>query len=62
MPFRMSNNPACFKRVINTTLWEFLGENVHIYLDDILISTEGKENHIPLVKEVLETLTNNGLY
>jgi hypothetical protein len=35
---------------------------MHIYLDDILISTEGKENHIPLVIEVLETLTNNRLY
>jgi hypothetical protein len=35
---------------------------VHIYLDDILISTERKENHIPFVIKVLEILTKNRLY
>jgi hypothetical protein len=50
MPFGMCDSPTCFQSVINTTLWEFLGENMHIYLGNILISLEGKENYIPLVK------------
>jgi Reverse transcriptase (RNA-dependent DNA polymerase) len=36
-PFSLCNSPACFQRVINTIVWKILGENMHIYLDSILI-------------------------
>jgi hypothetical protein len=32
MPFRMGNTPSCFQRVINSIIWDFLGERVHVVL------------------------------
>ena len=61
MPFGLFNTPATFQVMINKILPAFLDHGVVVYLDDILISLESKEEHIELVKKVLAKLEEHQL-
>jgi Reverse transcriptase (RNA-dependent DNA polymerase) len=61
MPFGLSVAPAFFQRFINGILFEFLGENVICYLDDILIATNSLEENELLVERVITCLKKNNL-
>ena len=56
MPFGLVHAPATVQAMMNTTLRDFLDHGVVVYLDDILIYSENKEEHIALVKKVLAQL------
>jgi len=57
MPFGLTNAPATFQACINDTLRLFLDWLCTAYLDNILIYSENKEQHIEHVKQILEALT-----
>jgi len=61
MPFRLTNAPTTFQAYINDVLRPFLDRFCTAYLDDILIYSENKEQHIKHVKQILEALTKAGL-
>jgi len=62
MFFGLCNSPATFQRVMNNLFASLLRTGcVIIYVDDILIFTPTLESHIPLVKQVLQTLLDNQL-
>jgi len=54
MPFRSVNAPATFQTMMNKILWEFLDKGVVVYIDNILIYSETVEEHILLVRKVLQ--------
>jgi hypothetical protein len=56
MPFGLTNAPASFQRFINKVLQEYLHLFVITYLDDILIFSKEKEEHMEHVNKVLEKL------
>ena len=57
MPFELTNAPATFQALINTTLRKYLDIFVIAYLNDILIYTKGTlKEHIQAVKKVLKAL------
>jgi hypothetical protein len=56
MPFGLTNAPASCQRMINEQLHEYLDIFVVAYLDDILIFSKTKTEHIEHVKKVLEKL------
>ena len=56
MPFGLVNAPATFQAMMNKILREFLDHGVVVYLDDILIYSKSQEEHIELVKKVLDRL------
>ncbi|XP_060539018.1 uncharacterized protein LOC132709560 [Pantherophis guttatus] len=62
MPFGLQGAPAVFMQLINEVLHEHLYKGVLVYLDDILIYTETIDEHIPLVRQVLEKLLRANLY
>ena len=62
MPFGLTGAPATFQRFINDTLREFLDHFCSAYLDDILIYSRTREEHVQHVRAVLTELRNVGLY
>ena len=59
MPFGLVNSAATFSRVMRILLHGL--DNVHNYIDDILIHTETWEEHIQLVNEVFRRLRKANL-
>jgi hypothetical protein len=62
MPFGLTGAPATFQRFINDSLREYLDQFCSAYLDDILIYSRTKEEHITHVKKVLKRLRSAGLF
>lgn len=56
MPFGLCNAPGTFQRVMNNVFFKLLDRGVLVYLDDILIYSRSKEEHIALLKEVFSLL------
>ena len=62
MPFGLTGAPATFQRFINDTLREYLDIFCTAYLDDILIFSKDRNEHIEHVRKVLSALRSAGLY
>ena len=62
MPFGLCNAPATFQCVMNTILREGLDNLVLVFLDDILIYSRTKEEHLEHIREVLTRLRSEKLY
>ena len=56
------NAPATFMKLMNHIFSDMLGRSVYVYLDDILICNDTKEDHIATIKEVCNRLRNEKLY
>jgi hypothetical protein len=61
LPFGLTNGPSTFQRFMNETLWDFLHKFAVAYMDDILIYSQTKEEHICHVKQVLQKLREAAL-
>ena len=63
MPFGLTNAPASFQSFINNVLRPYLDTFVIVYLDDILVFTNGTlQEHIAQVRLVLQELLVNGIH
>ena len=62
MPFGLTNAPSAFQRFMNTIFADMLDVCVVVYLDDILIYSDNKEDHQKHVREVLRCLQKHSLY
>ncbi|SPJ89616.1 related to TY3B TY3B protein [Fusarium torulosum] len=62
MPFGLTGAPATFQRYINNALREHLDIICTAYLDDILIYSRTREEHIEHLKLVLQKLRTAGLF
>lgn len=62
MPFGLSNAPAAFQRFMNDTFRDMLDHTVIIYLDDILIFADSKEELLEKLRKVLQRCRDANLY
>ncbi|QRW22878.1 Transposon Tf2-7 polyprotein [Rhizoctonia solani] len=62
MPFGLCNAPATFQHFMNDILRDILDVYVIVYLDDILIFSKSREEHVTHVREVLKRLQKHKLY
>ena len=62
LPFGLTNVPATFMTLMNDIFRKYLDDFVIVYLDDILIYSKTKEEHLQHVRLVLETLRKHQLY
>ena len=62
MPFRLTNAPTMFQAYINRALTSLINIYYIIYLDDILIYSDLREEHVEHLRLVLERLRKYALY
>jgi len=62
MPFGLTNAPATFQRIMNDLFRPYLDKFVVIYLDDLLIFSKSKEEHMEHLRTVLSLLKKNTFY
>ena len=61
MHYGLANAPATFQNMMNEIFRHRIDLGVVIYLDDILIYSENEQDHVALVKRVLERLQEHQL-
>ncbi|KAK8557933.1 hypothetical protein V6N12_010156 [Hibiscus sabdariffa] len=62
MPFGLSNAPAAFMDLMNRIFKSYLDKFVVVFIDDILIYSQTKEEHAEHLRIVLQTLRDKQLY
>lgn len=56
MPFGLCNAPASFQRLVNALFANLKGIHLQVFIDDICLASKTSEEHLGLLKKVLELL------
>ena len=56
MPFGLKNIGATYQRLVNRMFSHQIGRNVEVYIDDMLVKSKDKANHLDDLKETFNTL------
>ena len=63
MFFGMMNSPTTFQEMMNEIMKDLINEGkVVVFVDDMLVDTNGEEEHDEIMIEVLKRLEENDLY
>ena len=61
LPFGLTNGPATYQQYMNDILFDYLNDFCQAYLDDILVYSKTKKDHVAHVRQVLQKLREAGL-
>ena len=56
MPFGLKNAGATYQRLVNHMFHPQIGQNVEVYVDDMLVKSLDEEKHLDDLKETFDTL------
>ena len=56
MPFGLKNAGATYQRLVNHMFRPQIGQNVEVYVDDMLVKSLDEEKHLDDLKETFDTL------
>ena len=56
MPFGLKNVGATYQRLVNRMFSHQIGKNVEVYVDNMLVKSKDKANHLDDLKETFSTL------
>ena len=56
MPFGLKNLGATYQRLVNHMFHPQIGQNVEVYMDDMLVNSMDEEKHLEDLQETFETL------
>ena len=56
MPFGLKNAEATYQRLVNHMFHPQIGQNVEVYVDDMLVKSLDEEKHLDDLKETFDTL------
>ena len=56
MPFRLKNAGATYQRLMNKMFMHQIGRNVQVYVDDMLVKSLRKDDHLDDLRETFDTL------
>lgn len=56
MPFRLKNAAATYQRLVNEMFQGQIGQNVEVYMDDMLVKSLQIEQHLSNLDEIFHTL------
>ena len=56
MPFGLKNAGATYQRLVNRMFSHQIGRNVEVYVDDMLVKSKDKANHLDNLKETFNAL------
>ena len=62
MPFGLTHAPAVFMQLMNKIFIDFLDKFVVVFIDDILIYSNTRDEHAEHLRIILETLRREQLY
>jgi hypothetical protein len=62
MSFGLTNAPAFFMNLMNSVFMDYLNKFVVVFIDDILIYSQSKEEHVAHLRMVLQRLREHQLY
>ena len=60
--FGLTNDPGTFQNIMNDVLRDVIGKFVIVYLDDIVVYSKNKAEHLRHLKIVLQLLSGHQLY
>jgi len=61
MPFSLKNVGATYQRLMDRILAPMLGRNVQAYVDDMVVTSEEKDQHIADLEELFTTIAKYNL-
>lgn len=56
MPFGLKNAPSIFQRTIDDILRPYIGKFAHVYMDDVLVYSKTREEHLTHLEKIMEAL------
>ena len=56
MPFGLKNGRATYQRLMNHVLQNHICKNVKVYMDNIIIKSQGAKQHAKYLEQILDTL------
>ena len=61
MPFGLKNASASYQCLMDRVLAPMLGRNVQAYVDDMVITSKEKKQHVTDLEELFETINKYNL-